>query len=208
MPRTTRVRAGQLVVAEIAVAAVVAATFGPGWVLIGVAALAAAVLVATFGRAGGRWWHLAVASQRRFRRRRKLAAEHVLAAAVGPSAGPPHLPWLRTLAPMLQLRSVQVGAAKVGVGTDQYGWFAAVEVGSFWDDDVELQQIGARPDLRRRPRSERQRAPQSQAKEVPLAELASLVEPAPDRAGVSGVQVILLPAGRPASPGCPGSRSA
>ena len=55
---------------------------GPAWVLIGVGALAAAVLVATFGRAGGRWWYEAVASQRRFRRASQLAAEHVLAAAV------------------------------------------------------------------------------------------------------------------------------
>ncbi len=88
MQRTTRVRAGQLVVAEIAVAAVVVAAFGPGWVVIGVGALAAAVLVATFGRAGGGWWYQTVASQHRFRLRRKLAAEQVLAAAVGTKRGP------------------------------------------------------------------------------------------------------------------------
>jgi type VII secretion protein EccE len=156
--------------------------------------LAAAVLVAIFGRAGGRWWYEAVASQRRFRRRRTLAAEHVLAAAVGASAGRPHLPWLRTLAPTLQLRSVQVGAATVGVGADQDGWFAAVEVGSFWDDDLGLRPIRARPDLPQDPPPD---SPRARGPGIPLAELASLVEPGPDRTAVSCVQVILAPGGSP-----------
>ena len=70
-PRLPAVRAGQLVVAEVAAAAVFVAAFGPGWVIIGVSSLATALLVATFGRAGGQWWYEAVASQRRFRRRRR-----------------------------------------------------------------------------------------------------------------------------------------
>jgi type VII secretion protein EccE len=195
MQRTTRVRAGQLVVAEIAVAAVVVGAFGPGWVLIGVGALAAAVLVATFGRAGGRWWYEAVASQRRFRRRRRLAATHVLAAAVGTGAVPPHLPWLRTLAPTLAIRSVQVGTATVGIGTDQDGWFGVVEVGSFWEDDVVP--LGAdRPASRWAPGA----ALPAAAGAVPLAELASLVEAGPDRVAVSCVQVVLAPGGSPQEP--------
>ncbi len=190
MPQaTTRIRAGQLVVAEIAVVAVVVAAFGPGWVLIGVGALAAAVLVAAFGRAGGRWWYEAVASQRRFRRRRTLAAEQVLAAAVATYSSPPHLPWLRALAPTLALRSVRVGTATVGIGTDQDGWFAAVEVGSFWDDDSVLTD---------RDQAASPWAPGDQA--IPLAELASLVEPGPDRTAVSCVQVILAPGGSASDP--------
>ncbi len=192
---TSRIRAGQLVVAEIAVAAVVLAAFGPGWVLIGVGALVAAVLVATFGRAGGRWWYEAVASQRRFRRRRKLAAEHVLAAAVATGSSPPHLPWLRALAPTLALRSVRVGTAIVGVGTDEDGWYAAVEVCSFWEDDAVLTDR----DQPASPWAPGGAVPQA-AGPVPFAELASLVEPGPDRTAVSCVQVILAPGGSASDP--------
>ena len=195
MQRTSHVRAGQLVVAEIAVAAVVVAAFGPAWVLIGVGALAAAVLVATFGRAGGRWWYEAVGSQRRFRRRRRLAAEYVLAAAVGTSAGQSHLPWLRTLASSLTLRAVQVGTVTVGVGTDQDGWFAAVEVGSFWEDDLVL----AQEDQPASPWAPGGAIPNAVGS-VPFAELASLVKPGPDRAAVSCVQVVLAAGDRPGEP--------
>ena len=178
MQRTTRVRAGQLVVAEVAVAAVVAAAFGPGWVLIGVGALAAAVLMATFGRAGGRWWYEAVAGQRRFRRRRRRAAEHVLAAAVGTSAGPPHLPWLRTLASSLALRAVQVGTVTVGVG-DRSGRLVRRRRGRLvpggrsgrWHRTIDRPALG-RPDGR---------CPA--VTPVPFAELASLVE-LPGRIGL------------------------
>ncbi len=198
------VRAGQLVVAEFAAAAVVVAAFGPGWVIIGVSSLAAAVLVATFGRAGGRWWYEAVASQRRFRRRRKLAADQVLAAAVAGSDGPPHVPWLRTLAPTFALRSIRVGTATVGVGTDHDGWFAAVEVGSFWDDDVLLELVRPSRSLlaaRTSPVPPGELALGELALgEVALGELAALAQPGSDRAAVSCVQVILVPGASPDLP--------
>jgi len=190
MARTTRVRAGQLIVAEVAVAAVIASAFGPAWVLIGVGTLGAAVLVAAFGRAGGRWWYEAIASQRRFRRRRRLAAAHVVAAAVGGRPGPPHLPWLRTLAPTLTLRTVKVGTATVGIGADQDGWFAAVEVGSFWEDDLLSIVDPARPDASPWAPGAPVRRPDGP---VPFAELAALVEPGPDRTAVSCVQVVIAP---------------
>jgi hypothetical protein len=168
MPRTTQVRAGQLIVAEVALAAAVGAAFAPGWVFLGVVAFTAAVLLATFGRAGGRWWFEAVASQRRFRRRRKLAAAQVVAAAMRRGADSPHLLWLRTLAPTLVIRPVAVGMTTVGVGADHDGWFAAVEVGSFWDDNL------------------------PPATPVPYGELAAMTEVAPDRTAVSYVQVVLV----------------
>jgi len=169
--RRSRLRVGQLVVAQVALAAVVVATAGPAWVLIGVAAAAAAILIGTFGRTGDRWWYEAVTGQRRFRRRRQLAAAHVVAAAVDGRPGPPHLAWLRTLAPGLSLRPVEVGGATVGVGQDPYGWFAAAEVGSLWEDDAPG---GA---------------------EVPFADLATLIQAGPDRQAVSTVQVAAVPAG-------------
>ena len=171
--------------------------------------MAAAVLVATFGRAGGRWWYEAVASQRRFRRRRRLAAHQVLAGAVAGSAGPPQVPWLRTLSPTFALRSIRVGTATVGVGTDHDGWFAAVEVGSFWDDDVLLEPIRLSRSFlvaRTGPVPPGQLALGEVAlrdvalRDVVLGELASLAQPGSDRAAVSCVQVILVPGATPDLP--------
>ena len=176
-----------------------AAAFGPGWVFIGVAALAAAVLVATFGRAGGRWWYEAVVSQLRFRRRRRLAAAHVIAAAVGGHSGPPQLPWLRTLAPTLVMRRVKVGTITVGVGSDQGGWYAAVEVGSFWDDEsLAGAQPGSAADSPWAPGAVLPRP----AGPVPYQELAALTEADVDRAAVSCVQVVIARAvNRPSTSG-------
>lgn len=130
-----RVRTGQLVVAEVTGAAVIASLFAPRWVLAAVAALAAAVLVATFGRAGGRWWWEAVALGRRFRRRRSRAASQVVIAAVETGTLPVPVAWLRTLAPALAMRPVAVGTQTVAVGSDMDGWFGVAEVGSLWGDE-------------------------------------------------------------------------
>jgi hypothetical protein len=65
----------------------------------------------------------------------QLVVAEVVATAVAGGSGTQRLPWLRTLAPTLVIRPVRVGAATVGVGADEDGWFAAVEVGSLWDDD-------------------------------------------------------------------------
>lgn len=127
-----RVRTGQLVIAEVTAVAVVVAAFAPRWIFLGVAVLAGAVLVATFGRAGGRWWYEAVALSARFRRRRQLAAAQVVAAAVDDA--PPPVAWLRTLAPGLSVRPVAIGAQPVAVGADADGWFAVADVGPLWDD--------------------------------------------------------------------------
>jgi type VII secretion protein EccE len=175
--RDGRVRPGQLVVAQVVLAGVAVASTGPGWVLTGVAAAAGAVLIATFGRSGGRWWFQAVARQRRFRRRRRIAAAQVVAAAVNGRpgrTGPPHLAWLRTLAPGLTLRPITVGALTLGVGADAAGWFAVAEVGSLCDEGSGT---GAA---------------------IPFRELATLVQPGEDRVPVSTVQVIVVPDGSPA----------
>src|SRR5688572_18911847 len=108
-PRWRRWRTGQLVVAEVTGVAVVASAFGPGWVFVGISALAAAALVAAFGRAGGRWWFEAVALSRRFRRRRHLAAANLVAAAVNGDVTAPQVVWLRTLAPALSAHAVRLG---------------------------------------------------------------------------------------------------
>jgi hypothetical protein len=168
------VRPGQLIVAQVALAGVAVASTGPGWVLIGVAAAAGAVMLGTFGRSGGRWWFQAVASRRRFRRRRRIAAAQVVAAAVNGLPGPPHLAWLRTLAPGLTLRPVMVGDLTLGVGADAAGWFAVAEVGSLWDEGA-----GA-------------------GGAIPFGELAALVQPVEDRVPASTVQVIVVPDGSPA----------
>ncbi len=89
----------------------------------------------------------------------------------------------------------------MGIGTDQDGWFAVVEVGSLWEDDMVLS-AGDEPASAWAPGAALPHA----AGPVPLAELASLVEPGPDRAAVSCVQVILVLAARRINPSRPGSR--
>ncbi len=140
-----RVRTGQLIIAEVTGVVVIVSAFAPRWVLLGVASLAAAVLLATFGRAGGRWWYEAVALTRRFRRRRVMAAVQVLAAAVDGGSVPAPVAWLRTLAPTLAMRPVTMGTTTLAVGSDGDGWFSVVEVSwaggvgaghsALWDDD-------------------------------------------------------------------------
>jgi len=76
------------------------------------------VLVLVFARRGHRWWleHRVIARQHR---RRRAAA---LDTAVGPA-----LAALRTLAPHLAVHDVSApDGARVGVGRDEAGWFAAV----------------------------------------------------------------------------------
>jgi hypothetical protein len=125
--RRRRLRIGQLVIAEVALVGVVVASVGPAWLLLGVAAAATAVFVATFGRSGGRWWYEAVASHRRFARRRRRAAADVVAATLA-ARTPSVLVWLRTLAPELTMRPVISADTVVGVGADGTGWFGALAV--------------------------------------------------------------------------------
>ena len=188
MQQATRVRAGQLVVAEGAVAAVVVAAFGPRWVLIGIGALAAAVLVATFGRAGGRWWYEAVASQLRFRRRRRLAAGQVLAAAVGSERG--------SAPSSVASHSRAYVGAPLGAGRYHHGR-CRHRSGRLVRRGRGRLNLGGRPGTTGKRTSAEPVGARSGRiwgrGPVPLAELASLVEPEPDRAAVSCVQVILAP---------------
>jgi len=171
-----RVRATQLVIAELVVVGLLAASRGPLWLLTGVVVFAAGVLLATFGRVDGRYWYQAAFSYGRFARRRRRAANALVAAAIGGDAVPSGLAWLRTLAPDLRIRpSTVVGAPSteaVGVASDEDGWFAVIEVEP----------------------SERRRGPTGA--HLPLAELAELVGSAPGRPGLSSAQAVLRPDGR------------
>jgi len=198
-----RVRTGQLVVAEVTAVAVVGSAFAPRWLFAGVAILGAAVLVATFGRAGGRWWYEAVALSHRFRRRRRLAAAHIVAAAVDPGTVPLPVAWLRTLAPEFSLRSVTVGLHPVAVAADADGWFAVAEIGSLWDDDLLPTPAGGAPDASWAPSGAAPRPewapaaptpPAPDARPVPYRELAALLDQ------VSSVQVVLVPGQSPGQP--------
>jgi hypothetical protein len=121
----TRVRAGQFIVAEVVLVLVVIAFTGPTWLFVGVAAAAAAVLLATFGRVDGRWYYEAALGYERFRRRRARVAAELVAATI--DALDPDLAWLRTIAPDLRIRPVSSrSSSPVGVGTDEHGWFGAV----------------------------------------------------------------------------------
>jgi type VII secretion protein EccE len=125
--------------AEVAVLAA-AAYPGPSWVRTGVVAAAGAVLLATFGRSGGRWWYQAVGQRRRFARRRRSAATSVVDTTVshgiGTTAGGPAVGWLRSIAPGLRVSTVTVRGVQLGVAVDECaggGWYAAVAVGAVDD---------------------------------------------------------------------------
>src|SRR4051794_38447718 len=123
-----RVRATQLVVAELVVIGLLAGSRGPWWLLTGLVVLAAGVLLATFGQVDGRYWYQAAFSYGRFARRRRRAANALVAAAIGADPAPSGLAWLRTLAPDLRIRPSTVvsgsSTAAVGVASDEHGWFA------------------------------------------------------------------------------------
>ena len=122
---STRVRAGQFIVAEVVLVLVFLAFTGPTWLFIGVAAAGAAVLLATFGRVDGRWYYEAALGYERFRRRRARVAGELVAATI--DAVDPGLAWLRTIAPDLRIHPVSTrNSGPVGVGTDEHGWFGAV----------------------------------------------------------------------------------
>jgi ESX secretion system protein EccE len=122
---STRVRAGQFIVAEVVLVLAFLAFAGPTWLFVGVAASSAAVLLATFGRVDGRWYYEAALGYQRFRRRRAQVAAELVAATI--DAVDPGLAWLRTIAPDLRIRPMSGrSSSPVGVGTDEHGWFGAV----------------------------------------------------------------------------------
>jgi Putative type VII ESX secretion system translocon, EccE len=124
---STRVRAGQLIVAEVVLVLLVVAYAGPVWFFVGVLAAVGAVLVATFGRVDGRWYYEAAFTYRRFLRRRARVAAELVAATISTPFPDGGLTWLRTIAPDLRIRSVSGrGPSSIGVGSDEHGWFGAV----------------------------------------------------------------------------------
>ncbi|MEV1146865.1 hypothetical protein AB0I76_24855, partial [Micromonospora sp. NPDC049799] len=110
---------GQLVVLELCVLAVWAATAGPVWLLGAVAMAAVLVAVAVFARRGGRWWYEDLLLRRRLRRRRDRAKRGVAAGTVAD-------PRLAPLAPELTVTELTDRGTRLGIGQDAHGWFAAV----------------------------------------------------------------------------------
>ncbi|MCG5439595.1 type VII secretion protein EccE, partial [Micromonospora sp. PSH25] len=72
--RVGPVLVGQLVVLELCVVGVWAATAGPSWVLAAVGAAALLIVLAAFARRGGRWWFEDLLLRRRLRRRGERAS--------------------------------------------------------------------------------------------------------------------------------------
>ncbi|MET8039423.1 type VII secretion protein EccE [Micromonospora sp. NPDC005215] len=110
---------GQLVVLELCVVGMWAASFGPGWLAAAAAPVAALVVVATFARRGGRWWFEDLLLRGRLRRR----GERASAVLGGGLAGDPRL---AALAPELSVIELTDRGTRLGIGRDDEGWFAAV----------------------------------------------------------------------------------
>ncbi|MEK8108410.1 type VII secretion protein EccE [Micromonospora sp. M12] len=114
---------GQLVVLELCLVGVWAATAGPSWVLAAVGAVALLVVVAAFARRGGRWWFEDLLLRRRLRRR----GERASAALAGGTATDPRL---AALVPELNVIELTDRGTRLGIGQDDQGWFAAVALQS------------------------------------------------------------------------------
>ncbi|MGI5525193.1 type VII secretion protein EccE [Micromonospora sp. CA-259024] len=114
---------GQLVVLELCVVGVWAATAGPSWLLAVVGAVALLIVLTAFARRGGRWWFEDVLLRRRLRRR----AERASAALDGGTATDPRL---AALAPELSVIELTDRGTRLGIGQDDQGWFAAVALQS------------------------------------------------------------------------------
>ncbi|MFY1670169.1 type VII secretion protein EccE [Plantactinospora sp. WMMB334] len=115
----------QLVAVELALFAAGAAAYAlapvPG-VLAGAAG--AVLLVATFGRSGGRWWYEVLGARLRLAGRRRAARRaQRLAGAEGVDD-----PLLAVLPPGPRTSTVTDRAGTIGVGEDPLGWFAAIAV--------------------------------------------------------------------------------
>ncbi|MBM0277288.1 type VII secretion protein EccE [Micromonospora tarensis] len=110
---------GQLVVLELCVVGVWAATARPGWVVATVGVLAVLVILAAFARRGGRWWFEDLLLRRRLRRRGERASA---ALARGTAVDPR----LAALAPGLNVIELTDRGTRLGIGQDDQGWFAAV----------------------------------------------------------------------------------
>ncbi|MEU1397908.1 type VII secretion protein EccE [Micromonospora zamorensis] len=121
--RVGPVLVGQLVLLELCVVGVWAASAGPGWVLPVAGGAAVLVVLAAFARRGGRWWFEDLLLRRRMRRR----GERASAALAGGTAADPRLV---ALAPELSFIELTDRGTRLGIGQDAQGWFAAVALQS------------------------------------------------------------------------------
>ncbi|HEY3505124.1 MAG TPA: type VII secretion protein EccE [Actinocatenispora sp.] len=115
------VRVAQFVVLELAAAVlVIAAGRQPRTYWLAAAGLVAVLLLlAAFGRAGGRWWTEWFVLRRRYGRRKD---------ALGALTDDARLAALRRLVPELSVRTVEDRGNRIGIGQDEAGWFAVVAV--------------------------------------------------------------------------------
>ncbi|WFF02618.1 type VII secretion protein EccE [Micromonospora sp. WMMD964] len=121
--RVGPVLVGQLVVLELCVLGVWAASAGPSWALAVAGGVALLAVLVTFARRGGRWWFEDLLLRRRLRRR----GERASAAVAGGTAADPRL---ATLAPELSIIELTDRGTRLGIGQDAQGWFAAVALQS------------------------------------------------------------------------------
>ncbi|MBM7492198.1 type VII secretion protein EccE [Micromonospora luteifusca] len=113
---------GQLVVLELCVVGVWAASAGPSWLLPAAGGVALLIALATFARRGGRWWFEDLLLRRRMRRRGERASAELGGKAVDPR--------LTALAPELSIIELTDRGTRLGIGQDDQGWFAAVALQS------------------------------------------------------------------------------
>jgi type VII secretion protein EccE len=152
---------GQIVVAELALAAVAVSVGGPLVVLGVVALVAIGVLALTFWRSGGRWLYEVAVLRRALAARRRDAAAARAEALAG---GDPRRAALATVVPGLTVHGVTDRGQRVAVGTDAGGWFAVLEIAAPEGVGVD----GVPP--------------------LPLAELARALEEG--GVGVTGLQIV------------------
>jgi type VII secretion protein EccE len=123
--RAGRFGAAQIVAAELAVMAILAAAYTRSLLIAVAGALATLVLLtAALGRVGGRWWYEAFAAWLRLRHRRRAGSR----AARGVRTAGPYAVELAALAPYLHVQTATYRDMPMGVAADELGWFAAVAV--------------------------------------------------------------------------------
>ncbi len=122
--RSGRVGRAQLIAAQAGLLGVAGAVYAlpPGWIMPAVIAVGGAVL-AVVGRYRGRWWYEVAGAVMQLRRRQALA----YAVTPDPAAGQE---WgeLSRVSPGLTIGHVEHRNMRIGVGLDDQGWFAGIEL--------------------------------------------------------------------------------
>jgi type VII secretion protein EccE len=122
-PRAGRVGTAQIVAAEVGVLAAVAATYAlPPALALPVVGLAIAGMLVVIGRYRGRWWYEVGAAVVQLRRR-QARAHTVHRASAGDVWGE-----LSKVAPEVTIAQVEQRNIAIGLGLDDQGWFAAIEL--------------------------------------------------------------------------------